>query len=155
MSTPKSRNYESFRNTLEKMRNDSLRLNKGVQTEGDAQRAWQELVAHINDPAVVRQRLEEIQDLNQQAIDFHKETITQLREDAGLPPIDVNKFMAKPLPATRAAGSSAPAAASGQPVAAAPVSGMPPVSKLQEGQITPFKNGQQWTLRNGKQVRVK
>jgi hypothetical protein len=31
----------------------------------------------------------------------------------------------------------------------------PPVSKLKEGVVTQFKNGQSWTLKNGKPVRVK
>ena len=34
-------------------------------------------------------------------------------------------------------------------------SNAPPVSLLQEGQITTFKNGQEWTLQGGKAVRVK
>ena len=67
MSDENSRNYASFRATLEKMRNDSLRLNKGVQTEGDAQRAWNELIANINDEELVAQRLAEIQRINQRA----------------------------------------------------------------------------------------
>jgi len=32
---------------------------------------------------------------------------------------------------------------------------LPPVNTLKEGQVTTFGNGQQWTLKNGKQVQVK
>jgi hypothetical protein len=32
---------------------------------------------------------------------------------------------------------------------------LPPVNTLKEGQLTTFGNGQQWTLKNGKQVQVK
>lgn len=63
-STENSRNYASFRAGLERLRNDSLRLNTGVQTDGDADRAWKELIANINDRDVVNQRLKEIQRIN-------------------------------------------------------------------------------------------
>lgn len=43
-SSPESRNAATLMATLQKMRNDSLRLNKGTQTEGDAQRAWAEIL---------------------------------------------------------------------------------------------------------------
>lgn len=95
-STPESRNFASFRADLEKMRNDSLRINKGVQTEGDAIRAWNELIKSINDPRVVRQRLEEIKRLNDQAIAIRTDLINQSREDSGFAPLDTSKFMAKP-----------------------------------------------------------
>ena len=91
-SDQNSRNYESFRSNLEKLRNDSLRLNKGVQTEGDAQRAWNELIKHITDEQVVRQRLAEIIDLNNQAIALRQDAINQIREDAGAGPIDFNRL---------------------------------------------------------------
>lgn len=67
MSTEESRNFSSFKSDLEKMRNDSLRLNKGVQTDGDAQRAWNELMQNINDTALVKQRLAEIKQINERA----------------------------------------------------------------------------------------
>lgn len=92
-----SRNFASLRADLEKMRNDSLRLNKGVQTEGDAKRAWDELLANMNDPAQVKQRFKEIEAYNQQAIAFHQDMVTQIRDDSGMSPIDTSKFLAKPL----------------------------------------------------------
>jgi hypothetical protein len=98
VSTPQQRAFNSFRSDLEKLRNDSLRLNKGVQTEGDAQRAWNEILTHLNDPEFVRQRLAEVKDYNQQAIELHKAMVTQNREDAGMSPIDFSKFEAQPLP---------------------------------------------------------
>jgi hypothetical protein len=51
------------------MRNDSLRLNKGAQTEGDAVRAWDEIAANPNDTEVIKSRLKEIQDLNRMAVE--------------------------------------------------------------------------------------
>lgn len=64
LSTPGSRNFASLEATLEKMRNDSLRLNKGVQTEGDAIRAWNEITKYITDPKVVAEQLQRVQKLN-------------------------------------------------------------------------------------------
>jgi len=111
-SDQQTRNYASFRANLEKLRNDSLRLNKGVQTEGDAQRAWQELMANLNDEGVVRQRLSEIEGYNRQAMAYHEDVVTQLREDAGLPPMDPRRFRAKPATAAPRA-KAAPAQAKG------------------------------------------
>src|SRR5690606_36557126 len=63
ISSPNSTNFPEFRSTLERLRNDSLRLNSGVQTEGDAQRAWNELISNINDEQVVRRQIKRISDL--------------------------------------------------------------------------------------------
>lgn len=59
--------YNDYRAFLEKMRNDSLLLNKGVQTEGDAQRAWQALFRGMNSTAVVKAQLEKIVKINERA----------------------------------------------------------------------------------------
>ena len=67
LSDQQARNYGSFIAGLERLRNESLRLNKGIQTEGDAVRAWNELIANVNDPKFVQQRLSEIQTLNNRA----------------------------------------------------------------------------------------
>jgi hypothetical protein len=92
-SDENSRNFASFSATLERLRNESLRLNKGVQTEGDSQRAWNELVANKNDPQVVRQRLAEIQRLNQRAADFKKNMIVQRRDDNRLQPLNFDRVL--------------------------------------------------------------
>jgi hypothetical protein len=107
VSTPQQRAFNSFKSDLEKLRNDSLRLNKGVQTEGDAQRAWNEILTNLTDPKFVRQRLAEIQDYNRQAIDLHKAMVNQNREDAGMEPVDFSKFEAQPTP-ERNSGATAP-----------------------------------------------
>lgn len=78
MSTEQSRNYASFMAGLEKLRNDSLRLNVGVQTDGDAKRAWDELVKNINDPKVVRQRLVEIMAINDRGAALKADNLEQL-----------------------------------------------------------------------------
>lgn len=110
MSDPHSQAFSDFRSNLEKLRNDSLRLNKGVQTEGDAQRAWNELVSNINDPAVVKKRLQQIQDYNQQAITFHTNAINQRRVNNHTTPLDTTQFQVAP---TGTIAPSAPGAAVG------------------------------------------
>lgn len=92
-SNEQSRNFASFQATLEKLRNESLRLNKGVQTEGDSQRAWNELIANINDPKVVQQRIAEIQRLNDMASNFKRNMIMQRRDDNRLPALDFNRVL--------------------------------------------------------------
>ena len=83
MSDENSRNYAMFRSTMEKMRNDSLRLNNGVQTEGDAQRAWNELVANVNDPQVVRQQLQRIMQINDRAANLRNMNIDLVYQNFG------------------------------------------------------------------------
>ena len=108
-STPESRNLQSFEAGLEKLRNDSLRLNKGVQTEGDATRAWNELVANLNDPGVVQQRLAEIITLNSRAEQIKRFQIDQLRKEYGKPEMDyavIDQVYNSPVPS--AAGATMP-----------------------------------------------
>lgn len=96
MSNQESRNLASFKATLEKMRNDSLRLNKGVQTEGDAVRAWNELFSNINDQKVVSQRLQEIQRINQRAANMKQVQIDTLRQNFGAEPLDAGQMFNQP-----------------------------------------------------------
>lgn len=95
-STPESRNFASFKATLEKQRNDSLRLNKGVQTEGDAQRAWNELFNNLSDKKVVEQRLKEIQKINKRGADLQKLQVDQIRANYGAPALDYTQFEQRP-----------------------------------------------------------
>lgn len=90
MSDENSRNLGSFKATLEKLRNDSLRLNKGVQTEGDAVRAWNEILANPNDQEFVKKRLAEVQEINDRAIDLRKMNIDNIRRNYGAPPLDTS-----------------------------------------------------------------
>lgn len=92
ISTEESRNLQSFQSTLEKLRNDSLRLNKGVQTDGDAQRAWNELFTNINDQQVVQQRLAEIQKINQRAAQLRMAQNDNLRQNFGLQPMSYDEY---------------------------------------------------------------
>jgi hypothetical protein len=116
MSNENSQNFSAFRATLEKLRNDSLRLNKGVQTEGDAQRAWNELVANINDPKVVDRNLKRIQEINQRAAQLKTMQLDQLRQNYGMDPIDTAQYAGQPA----AVGTGRPAPASNAPAGVDP-----------------------------------
>lgn len=92
MSSEESRNLASFRSTLEKLRNDSLRLNAGVQTDGDAQRAWNELFTNLNDTELVKQRLGEIRRINQRAAQLRKLNIDGIRANYGHEALDTSQY---------------------------------------------------------------
>jgi hypothetical protein len=114
LSDESSRAYASFQATLEKMRNDSLRLNKGVQTEGDAQRAWNELFANMNDPNVVSQRLGEIIRINQRAAQLKGMANDQMLANFGHDPMDYSPYL-----------NVGPAVGMGNPPAVAPPASAP------------------------------
>lgn len=119
-------NYGSFKSDLEKLRNDSLRLNSGVQTEGDAQRAWNELFANLNDEKFVAKRLGEIIALNQRAIGLKEQRIETRRVRNGFG-----------APASAAAPGGAPKP---RPVQRSqPSAGAPRVGEVRQGYR--FKGG--------------
>jgi len=82
-STAESRAYQNMRSSFEKLRNDSLRLNKGVQTEGDAERAWNELLGNLNDNKNVIQQLQRIERINDRAIQLHTENMDEIEAEYG------------------------------------------------------------------------
>lgn len=95
-STGESRNFATFQAKLENMRNAVLLLNRGVQTEGDAQRAMAEMLANINDTGVVKQRLAEIRALNRRAVALKKANVDHVRSNYGHEPMDFGRFDAQP-----------------------------------------------------------
>lgn len=92
LSDDNSRNYATFRATLEKMRNDSLRLNKGVQTEGDAVRAWDEILADLNDGKLVSNRLKEAAKINERGALLQQNNIDVIRSNYGQDPLDLSTY---------------------------------------------------------------
>jgi hypothetical protein len=90
MSDTQSRNFATFKSNMERLRNESLRLNTGVQTDGDAQRAWNELFQNINDTDLVKQRLQEIQRINARGAELQRLKVDQVRMNYGYDPLDVS-----------------------------------------------------------------
>jgi hypothetical protein len=109
-STEESRNFASFKSGLEKLRNDSLRLNTGVQTDGDAQRAWSELFQNINDRELVRQRLREIEAINARGAQLQEYRLQVLRGNFGAGALPPAPQMQSPSAAAPAAMPNMPAA---------------------------------------------
>jgi hypothetical protein len=109
MSNENSRNFATFRSNLERLRNESLRLNTGVQTDGDAQRAWNELFSSINDTDLVKQRLKEIQAINKRGVELQKLKVDSVRANYGKAPLETSGFESVP-PALGDAARGAPAA---------------------------------------------
>jgi hypothetical protein len=109
-SNEESRNFASFKSGLEKLRNDSLRLNTGVQTDGDAQRAWSELFQNINDRDLVRQRLREIEAINARGAQLQEYRLQVLRGNFGAGALPPAPQMQSPSAAAPAAMPNMPAA---------------------------------------------
>ncbi len=97
-----SRNLATLDSNLNKLRNAVLLLNKGVQTEGDAQRAMDEIINSKNDTALVRKRLEDLKIINQRAVDLRKASIDTVRQDYNHPAMDYSKFENQPSSVTNA-----------------------------------------------------
>jgi hypothetical protein len=93
MSSAESRNFATFKSNMERLRNESLRLNTGVQTDGDAQRAWNELFQNITDTDLVKQRLQEIQRINKRGAELQKLKVDNVRANYGYEPLDVSTQM--------------------------------------------------------------
>jgi hypothetical protein len=96
LSNEESRNLASFTATLERLRNDSLRLNKGPQTEGDAQRAWNEFLTSLGDTELANRRLDEIIRVNARAVEKETDKLNLMRANFGHDPIDLASFVKKP-----------------------------------------------------------
>jgi hypothetical protein len=95
-STDETRNLASYQATLEKLRNDSLRLNKGVQTEGDSERAWNEIIKNSNDTEFVKKRLKEVFSINERAANLRKMNVDVIRSNYGIDPMDVSGYQNQP-----------------------------------------------------------
>jgi hypothetical protein len=96
VSSEESRNLATFKSSLERLRNESLRLNAGVQTDGDAQRAWNELFENINDTSLVKQRLSEIQRINKRGADLQRLKVDSVRANYGKAPLATEDYASQP-----------------------------------------------------------
>jgi hypothetical protein len=63
---------------MQRLVNDSLRLNKGTQTEGDAQREAQTVLDNLDDEGVVTAALARLLSYNDRALSFRQERIAAL-----------------------------------------------------------------------------
>jgi hypothetical protein len=94
-STPESVEFGVMKTDLEKLRNDTLRLNKGVQTEGDAQRAMNEVIQSINDPSLFAAAMTRLNEVNAQAEELQKLQIDDIRSNFRQSPYDYSRLGGK------------------------------------------------------------
>jgi hypothetical protein len=87
-----SAHLAGFKSNLESMRNAILLLHKGVQTEGDAQRAMNQIISNINDEKTVKAQLERLKGLNAQAEQIKMSQLGGLRSNFGKGSIDIPDF---------------------------------------------------------------
>jgi len=97
-STPESLAYANLDAALEKIRNDSLRLNKGVQTEGDAVRAMNEVIKNKNDPKLLQSSLDKLNAINDRAAELQKIQINTVRQNYNASPMDFENVGNLPSP---------------------------------------------------------
>jgi hypothetical protein len=90
-SKEKLANYNAFERWKQTYVNESLRLNKGPQTEGDAQRAMKELEA-AKTPEDVLRVLQDLKKTNAREVKFRKEQINRRRSTADVDPYDFSNL---------------------------------------------------------------
>lgn len=106
-SNDKSVNFANMKTGLEKLRNDTLRLNKGVQTEGDAVRAMNEVLQSVNDPQVFRAAMEKLDAINNRAAEMQRVNVNNIRSNYNVAPMDFEQVGALPSPVPNMGGSPA------------------------------------------------
>jgi hypothetical protein len=97
-STENSRNLSALSSKLQSARNAILLLNKGVQTDGDADRAMSEIIdgAAKNDTQLVRQRLADLVALNNRAVEMTKGQVMDIYKENGSVPPDLQRYATQP-----------------------------------------------------------
>lgn len=85
-------NRQSFELFLKRLTNASLRLNKGTQTEGDAERALKEIVNNKSNTKVVQRALQDLQRANKRAAEERKRNINRRRKTQGVGSFDFSDY---------------------------------------------------------------
>jgi hypothetical protein len=93
LSDEQYENLIELKTTLERLRNDSLMLAKGVQTEGDAKRAWNALFGSLSNEKSMLRQLEIIDQKNQRNAAMAGQRINNARANNKVPALDLTPFM--------------------------------------------------------------
>lgn len=72
--------------------NHNVTLQRSIQTEGDAIRAWNELLTNLNDKKAVRQRLYQIVQINNRAAKQRMSRNDALRQNYGADQMDYQPY---------------------------------------------------------------
>jgi hypothetical protein len=87
-SSPEAVEYSTFMQGMKKMQNDILILHNGVQTEGDAKRALQQIITNPTDEKSVKANLTELKKLNDRARVLRKQMLDIRRQRNRMAPLD-------------------------------------------------------------------
>jgi hypothetical protein len=90
-------NYNAFNRWKDKYVNETLRLNKGPQTEGDAIRAMNELKTAKTPEDVIR-LLKDLKKTTGRSIGYTKQNINRRRDSAGVDPYDFSELSWRIIP---------------------------------------------------------
>ena len=87
-------NSSQFKSFIQKLRNDSLKLAKGIQTDADADRVMKELFNAFdsNDNETIQEKLREIKKINERSIAIRKKSIVNRRDAQNVKPFDFSKL---------------------------------------------------------------
>lgn len=91
-------NRSTFDTFLQRLRNATLRLNKGTQTEGDAERALEEIVQNRNNTQAVQRALEKLIEVNERAVENKKRGINRRRSTQGIDAFNFSDTVIPPSP---------------------------------------------------------
>jgi len=91
--------------TLTKLRNDNLKLNKGPQTDKDAENEWKALIGNLSDEKSMLRSLAKIAEMNKRTVERFNNQVTRRRKNLGLDPLDLSEYQtgvsASPASGTR------------------------------------------------------
>ena len=86
VSDKSSRAFGDLKTSLEKLRNDTLRLNKGVQTDGDAERAIKEVIENKNDAGLLELSMEKLNAINARGAELQRIQVNNVRQNYNVAP---------------------------------------------------------------------
>jgi len=92
-SSPQSRAYADMMTTIEQLRNNILLLARGVQTEGDAQRALNAITMSTTDPKVMSDAIGKYLRLQSTLLDATAARLQWRRKEAGMEPIPMESLV--------------------------------------------------------------
>lgn len=84
-----SQGLQELKRVREKLRSDYLLLSKGVQTEGDANRAMDAMMPDTNDPQVLLNQIDKLEQASQDLQAMHEESVRSIETEYGREPVDL------------------------------------------------------------------
>ena len=87
LSNEESQQYERMTSNIHAMANEVLLQANGVQTEGDAQRAYNTIISsNFSDPQVVKQALQQLKAINEKTLEIKRANLNGIYQNYGQAP---------------------------------------------------------------------